>query len=161
MNTQKVRKGTLAVSIISILPHLFCCGIPAIAALLALGSTVGLGAALAANPLYSFVDAYHKPLLILAITGVTVSGILNLIAYRIDCRKAACDHGSCAPKKTKAFRIFLISLALLILDLAWFATEEFVLGLHDHHGHGHVEESHTEAPQSEGSHTDPYHDHHH
>lgn len=127
-------KGTYIVTLLSVLPHIFCCGIPVIAAFISLGTTVGLGAALATNPVYNFVDAYHTQLLMLAIGGVTLSGILNLIAYRIDCRKAACTHGDCRPKKLKSFRIFLISLALLMLDLAWFAAEEHLLGLHHHHG---------------------------
>lgn len=130
MKTENIRKSTLAISALSILPHLFCCGIPAVAALVALGSTVGLGAALAANPFYGFINTYHKELLIIAIIGVVMSGVLNFIAYRIDCREAACSHGSCAPKKSKAFRIFIISLCLLVLDIAWFATEELALGLH-------------------------------
>ncbi|NBV54476.1 MAG: hypothetical protein EBR79_02035 [Proteobacteria bacterium] len=137
-----IRKSTLAMSLLSILPHLLCCGIPAVAAMIALGGTVGLGAALMANPFYAFVDAYHTELLILAVVGVVISGVLNLIAYRMDCRAAAnstCTHAACAPKKSKAFRIFIISVVLLALDVAWFMTEEYVLGLH-HHGseaHGH------------------------
>lgn len=141
MNATTIRKSTLAMSLLSILPHLFCCGIPAIAGLIALGTTVGLGAALASNPVYSFVDTYHTQLLMVAISGVVLSGVLNFIAYRIDCRKASCDHGSCAPKKTKAFRVFIISCILLVLDIAWFATEEYVLELH-HHEHAAHEHNH-------------------
>lgn len=142
-----IRRGTLVMSLLSILPHLLCCGIPAVAAIVALGSTVGLGAVLMANPFYAFVDAYHTELLIVAVVGVVISGILNLIAYRMDCRavaNSACNHPACAPKKTKAFRIFIISVVLLALDIAWFMTEEHVLGLH-HHGsevHGHEEHHH-------------------
>lgn len=141
LSAQNVRKTTLWMSLLSILPHIFCCGIPAIAAMISLGTTVGLGAVLATNPLYSFVDQYHSILLMVAVAGVTFSGILNFIAYRIDCREAACSHGNCKPKKRRSFRIFMLSLFLLMLDLAWFATEEYVLGLH-HHGHDAHHEGH-------------------
>lgn len=134
-----LRKSTTLISVLSILPHLLCCGIPAVAAIVSLGSTVGFTAALAGSPLYETLDAYHTQLLTLAIAGVTISGIFNLAAYRIDCREAACTHAPCKPRKLSSFRIFLISLALLMVDLAWFYTEG-QLGLHDdsgHHGHNH------------------------
>ncbi|MCP5405557.1 MAG: hypothetical protein H6922_04995 [Pseudomonadaceae bacterium] len=132
MQTDTLRRSTFVISALSILPHVFCCGIPAVAGLISLGTTVGLGAVLAANPLYKLVDAYHTELLTLAVAGVLMSGVFNLIAYQIDCRKAACTHGSCAPTKLRSFRIFLISLALLAVDLTWFAVEEEVLALHHH-----------------------------
>lgn len=145
VSTTAIRKTTFAVSALSILPHIFCCGIPAVAAIIALGTTVGLGAALAGNPFYEFVDAYHAELLAVAIASVVLSGVLNFVAYRIDCRTAAtsaCTHGDCQPKKSSAFRVFFLSLALLAVDVAWFVAEEHVLGLH-HHGE-HAEEHHEE-----------------
>jgi hypothetical protein len=164
MNTAtKLRQTTSVVTMLSVLPHLLCCGIPAIAALIALGTTVGLAASLSANPFYMFVDAYHTELIILAICSVALSGMMNLIAYRIDCREAAnqgkmaesdaklhghCTHASCAPKKSASLKLFAISCVLLCLDLAWFYTEEQVLGLH-HHG---------EAVATEHA---AIHDHHH
>jgi hypothetical protein len=143
VSTAAIRKTTFAVSALSILPHIFCCGIPAAAALIALGTTVGLGAALAGNPFYQFVDTYHSELLAVAIASVILSGILNLVAYRMDCRTAAtsaCNHGDCKPKKSHAFRVFFLSLALLMVDIGWFVAEEHVLGLH-HHEH-HEEHAH-------------------
>lgn len=138
-----LRKSTAFVSVLSILPHLLCCGIPAVAAILSLGTTAGLGAALATNSFYTFVDTYHLQLLAIAVTGVAISGIFNLIAYRVDCREAACSHAPCKPKKARSFRIFLFSLALLMIDLAWFYTESHILGLHDNHGqHGHEHHNH-------------------
>jgi len=132
--TQRLRRGTAVVSVLSIIPHIFCCGIPAIMALISLGTTVGLAGVLATNPFYRFVDAYHPYLIALAVGSVVLSGILNLIAWRIDCHTAAshCHHGDCTPKKRSSLKIFLFSCLLLMLDLGWFSTEEFVLGLHHH-----------------------------
>lgn len=130
-----LRHTTFIVSTLAMLPHVFCCGIPAVVALISLGTTLGLGAAMAGNPFYAFVDAYHLPLLGLAIASVVISGILNFIAYRIDCRMAAasaCTHGDCTPRKRHSLRLFAASLALLALDIAWFSAEEYVLGLHHH-----------------------------
>lgn len=136
-----IRSTTFAVTALSILPHIFCCGIPVVAALISLGTTVGLAASLASNPLYQFVDAYHGWLLAVAVANVGVSGGLNYVAYRIDCRTAAsssCAHGDCAPKKANSLRMFMISLALLAVDVAWFGAEEWVLRLH----HGNENHSH-------------------
>ncbi len=135
MNTQKIRSTTGIISALSILPHIFCCGIPAVMALISLGTTIGLAGVMATNPLYRFVDNYHTILLGIAIGSVVLSGILNFVAWRIDCHEAAshCHHGDCAPKKRSSFKIFLFSLALLCVDIAWFATEEEVLGLHHKH----------------------------
>lgn len=131
-----LRKTTLGISLASLVPHLFCCGVPAMAAMIALGGTLGLSTAMASNPLYQLVDGYHSILLMLAVAGVVVSGTLNYIAYRIDCHNAACTHGCCTPKKRDAFRIFFLSLVLLAADVLWFANEEYVLGLH-HSAHIH------------------------
>ncbi|HCR85970.1 MAG TPA: hypothetical protein DIV86_04765 [Alphaproteobacteria bacterium] len=146
MQTENIRKTTLAISLLSILPHLLCCGIPVVLALISLGTTVGLATALATNPLYNFVDHYHTQLLFVAVIGVVTSGFFNLIAYRMDCKAMSdlCTHDSCAPKKTKSFKIFFISLILLFVDIAWFATEEYVLGLHNHNHHEAHEDHHHE-----------------
>ncbi|NBU69983.1 MAG: hypothetical protein EBQ80_06590 [Proteobacteria bacterium] len=50
---------------------------------------------------------------------------------------------SSAPTKSKAFRVFIISVVLLALDVTWFMTEEYVLGLHHHGGEVHGYEEHT------------------
>ncbi len=158
LSATQIRKTTSAVTMLSVLPHLLCCGIPVVAALIALGSTVGLAASLANNPFYNFIHVYHSELIIVAIASVAFSGIMNLIAYRIDCREADqaaiaakdalahghCTHDDCTPKKSASLKLFVISCVLLCLDLAWFYTEESVLGLHHHHhetthtDHGHA-----------------------
>lgn len=132
VKTAAIRRTTSVISVLSILPHIFCCGIPAVMAIISLGTTVGLAGVLATNPFYKFVDAYHEILISIAVASVILSGVLNFVAWRIDCHTAAshCEHGDCTPKKRGSFKIFLFSLALLTLDLAWFATEKFELGLH-------------------------------
>lgn len=134
MKTQSIRRTTGIVSALSILPHIFCCGIPAGMALVSLGTTLGLAGVLATNPLYRFVDDYHGLLLGVAIGSVVLSGILNFVAWRIDCHASAqscsCNHDHCAPKKRTGLKIFLFSLVLLCLDIAWFVAEESLLGLH-------------------------------
>ncbi|MFZ2586705.1 MAG: hypothetical protein WAZ18_01065 [Alphaproteobacteria bacterium] len=141
MTANQLRRTTFVVTALSVLPHIFCCGIPVVAGLISLGTTLGLAASLASNPLYMFVDAYHGWLLAAAFVSVGMSGILNYMAYQIDCRTAAqssCHHGDCKPKKSQSFKVFMVSLALLAVDVAWFATEEMVLGLHHHEAHaGH------------------------
>jgi hypothetical protein len=142
--TNSIRRTTGIVSVLSILPHVFCCGIPAIMALISLGTTIGLAGVLATNPLYRLIDSYHEILLIVAIVSVIISGVLNYLAYRIDCHTAAshCHHGDCTPKKRASAKIFYFSLGLLVLDLAWFATERNLLGLHNHHESHHEEQVH-------------------
>ncbi len=145
LQTQTLRRTTSLLTALSVLPHLFCCGIPAVTALISLGTTVGLAASLAGNPFYQFVDTYHAELITIAVASVAFSGLMNFIAWRIDCRTAAhsaCHHGDCTPKKNNSLKLFGLSCALLAVDLAWFAAEENVLGLH-HHGH---EAEHSAAP---------------
>lgn len=131
-DTATIRRTTSIISVLSILPHIFCCGIPAAMAIISLGTTVGLAGVLATNPFYKFVDQYHEILISIAITSVILSGILNFVAWRIDCHTAAshCHHGDCTPKKRGSLKVFILSLCLLCLDLGWFATEKFELGLH-------------------------------
>jgi hypothetical protein len=140
------RKAGLGLAIASIVPHILCCLLPTAAALVSLGTTVGLGAALATNPLYLWVDAYHPYLLVLAIGATLVSGLITYVAYKIDCRSYAqghakvCSHADCAPKKGVAFKLFYISCALLVLDVSYYLAEEHLLGLHYHGSHtiGHT-----------------------
>lgn len=132
---EKLRNSAFVVSTVSLLPHILCCLLPTVTALITLGTTVGLGAALASSPLYRMVDAYHVYLLGVAVFTVFVSGVINFVAWRIDCRSQShmnhgCAHEPCAPKKTTAYRIFLISCALLILDVGYFLFEVQILGLH-------------------------------
>jgi len=129
-NTLNVQKTTFTVTMLSFIPHLLCCVIPIGASLIALGTTIGLGAALASNPIYSFVNEYHVHLLVFATIMVALSGAFNLYAYQVDCAKtaSACTHKSCKPKKLRSFRIFLISLFLLFLDFSWFVFETNFLG---------------------------------
>ena len=161
MTANKLRQSTFFITLLSTIPHLFCCVIPVVAAIIAVGSTAGLGATLASNALYNWIDAYHMTFLKIAIFGVLLSGVLNLIAYRMACKEACCAGHVCAPKKTKAFRLFIISFVLLLLDLSWFATEKYVLNLHNHdhnHGHAHHEEHHPEHDAHDDHHG---HDDHH
>lgn len=135
-NTAILRRAGFWLGLISMLPHLFCCALPVMVALISLGSTIGLGAALSGNPLYHAVDANHATLLTLAIISVAVTALLNVIAWRIDCKKAetACSHGDCTPRKKTSFKLLWISMGLLVLDITWYVIESRAL---DFHNHGH------------------------
>lgn len=135
-NPEALRRRALWLSATSILPHLLCCMLPTVAALMSLGTTLGLAATLADNPLYRLVDQYHTELLLVALVSVAVSGMLNYISWRVDCRTDGhCHHPPCAPKKRTAHRVFILSCLLLVLDVSWYVTEEYVLGLHHHDAH--------------------------
>lgn len=145
-SSKRLRTGAGLVSALSLLPHIFCCLLPTVAALLALGSTVGLGTALMGNPLYRFVDAWHPWLLALAVFSVALAALSNFIAWRVDCHTPTtlnhhhgCDHGACAPKKRTSLKLLYISMALLAIDVAWYAAETHLLHLHNH---GHEAEEH-------------------
>ncbi|MBI3701166.1 MAG: hypothetical protein HY242_12070 [Afipia sp.] len=135
-SVQKLRHSAFAVSIVSMLPHIFCCLLPTVAALLTLGTTVGLGAALANDRLYRFVDGYHVYILGLAVFTVVISGVVNLAASRIEIH----DHGAADGHhhdaswfdRFSSLKIFLLSLGLLAFDVGYFLFEENVLGLHHH-----------------------------
>ncbi len=135
---KKLRHSAFTISILSLLPHIFCCLLPTAAALVSLGTTVGLATALSSNPLYRMVDAYHIYFLGLAVVTVIVSGVINYVAWRIDCHdhtalnEEGCHHEPCQPKKTGAFKIFLFSVALLVFDISYYLFEENILGLHHH-----------------------------
>jgi hypothetical protein len=136
-NPEALRRRALWLSVTSILPHLLCCMLPTVAALMSLGTTLGLAATLADNPLYRLVDQYHTQLLLVAVLSVAVSGVLNFVSWRVDCRtNGHCHHPPCAPKKRAAQRVFIVSCLLLVLDVSWYVTEEYVLGLHHHAEHG-------------------------
>ncbi|HEX2858672.1 MAG TPA: hypothetical protein VHP58_00480 [Alphaproteobacteria bacterium] len=137
-HAKTLRKSAFTASLFSLLPHIVCCLMPTAAALVSLGTTVGLGAALSANPLYRLVDGYHFYFLGLAVFTVILSGLINFVSWRIDCHNHSklnaegCHHEPCEPKKSGAFRIFLFSVALLAFDIGYYLFEEDILGLHHH-----------------------------
>ncbi|PIZ30432.1 MAG: hypothetical protein COY40_04645 [Alphaproteobacteria bacterium CG_4_10_14_0_8_um_filter_53_9] len=138
LSSSDVRRGAGLLTILSLIPHIFCCFLPGVAALMALGSTLGLAATLADNPFYTFVDTYHLWFLTIAIGSVMVSAVANFIAWRMDCHTPTvlnpdgCSHGDCTPKKRTSLRVFFISLAFLAVDISWFAFEQN-MGFHGNH----------------------------
>lgn len=139
LQPRTLRRSALGLSLFSILPHLLCCLLPTVAALISLGTTAGLAGALATNPLYMLVDAYHFQLLLIAIISTALSGVITYFSWRSAQLHAqahvvndvlACN---CPTHKRQPIKIFALSLALLTLDVAWYLTEENLLGLHNHH----------------------------
>lgn len=131
-STEKLRHSAFAVSVISLLPHIFCCLLPTAAALVSLGTTVGLGATLVANPLYRLVDTYHVYFLSLAVCAVAFSGLVNFIAWRVEAAGHNHSHDDNKPTSTvsSSFKIFAISAVLLVVDVGYFVFEKDILGLH-------------------------------
>lgn len=136
--TNPLRLTTWGLSLLAVVPHIFTCVLPALAALL--GSSA-LGAAWAQPLLNSTlgvaITKHHFSLLIVATGAAVVSLVTNLIRYQCGCgAKCTCqkdENGNCpcttGPRGGKGSLAFSVAL-LLLVGASWLV---FIIPGHQHH----------------------------
>jgi hypothetical protein len=100
----------------SLLPHLFCCVLPAVSSLAGVGAVAGMSILQGLH-----IDWVHKnEMTLLVFSGVMIalSGAFQLYSRKINCHDTGCDHGPCEPRKNKARWAFWIALGLFVINLA-------------------------------------------
>ncbi|MHA1540106.1 MAG: hypothetical protein ACTSXQ_06495 [Alphaproteobacteria bacterium] len=120
-----LQKTTTSLLAVTILTHLFCCGIPMVANILAFLSVFGLTAS--SGHSMHFFHYYQQEILIFATAVIVFSGVLQYISWRIDCKTESCKHAPCTKKKKQAAKLFWISLFLYLTNLIFFLLGEHLL----------------------------------
>ncbi len=100
------------------LSHVFCCGLPMLAAIMSAGSQVGLSGSFVA--FHHFTHAYEVPILIGSGLLLLTAFLLQVISYRVECNQAICQHGDCTPRKFRVSWIFVVALALFVVNVSVF-----------------------------------------
>jgi len=121
---------TYALLVSSALMHIFCCGIPLILALMNMTVVFGIAGAGALHS--GWFEQFEMTVLVVSGTLLVVTGLIQFISGRVDCRTdGICAHQPCDKKKHLSKRIFQFAVVLYIINLALF------LATHEHLFHAH------------------------
>ncbi|MFZ2619787.1 MAG: hypothetical protein WAX89_02845 [Alphaproteobacteria bacterium] len=131
-----MQRLTTAAVILAELSHVFCCGIPILAAALSMWTQLGMGAGFLA--FHDAMHAYEVPVLIFSGCMIALSALLQFASHKVHCQ-TACHHGDCTPKKFQASKMFWVALALYGANLAVYFMH---LSWAEEHDHMHAEEVH-------------------
>ena len=135
----KIRTVSKFLSLASLISHFFCCFLPGVISLVTLVTLTG--ATVITMEDFGIPEYVHQEMIYVSFVVLIVSGLANIVSYKIDCREMGCVHGSCAPKKSKYFKLYAYSVAFFLLN----AVIHFTLHTeHDHHGHAEHVEHHEE-----------------
>lgn len=99
--------------------HIFCCGLPLVMSIIGLGTVIGLSGI---HAIHDVMHQYEVDILIGSGILLAIGGIVQIIAWRLDCREdGACTHTPCAPKKNKSLILLLLAATFYIINLLMFA----------------------------------------
>jgi hypothetical protein len=102
--------------------HVLCCGLPLLLSIGTIASLIGLGSGGVFHP--AWFDAYEERLLMLSASILAITGLVQFISYRLDCRRMAashCHHAPCDKKKRLARNLYGFAVALFAINLIIFA----------------------------------------
>jgi hypothetical protein len=111
-------RAATGLSVMAELTHVFCCGIPLTVAALSLG-TVG-GAFTSLHAFHDVMHIYEVRILLGSGLILALSGALQYLSFRLDCRQTGCHHGDCSPKKFRASLLFKLATLAYGLNLLLF-----------------------------------------
>lgn len=121
MSADKIIRYSNRADLLSIGAHIFCCGVPTIAALLSLISTAGMTGVLAIEHLTDLTETWHQAAFYFSTAMVLLAVTSYVIARRRDCvAEGHCAHEPCAPKKTTGWKRLALSLVLYAANVGVF-----------------------------------------
>ena len=105
--------------ILSQLSHIFCCGLPAVVALLSLLSGAGLMSALpgALSHSHEIFHAWETSIFIFSAIVLAIGWGLDIAARKVDCHDTGCGHPPCEPVKQRAHFTLKIATVLFLANL--------------------------------------------
>ena len=119
--------------------HLFCCFLPGVLSILTLIASSGAAAVTLED--FGIPEAWHDDIIKFSATVLIISGIMNFISWRIDCREDGnCTHEPCETKKNTYLKLYLFSVVFFFINVSihyGFHVD------HDHSLHGHEAHAHT------------------
>lgn len=111
-----VRTFAKILSVASLISHFFCCFLPGVISLITLITLSG--SVFITMEDFGIPEYIHEELIYISFAVLVVSGLINYISWKMDCRAGAdaCGHEPCAPKKAKYFRLYGYSVAFFLLN---------------------------------------------
>ncbi len=115
MRTLLAQRITLSFVIGTCLVHVLCCGLPLLLSITSLTTLLGLTGI---DALHKGVEPYEEMLMQLSAALLVVTGVVQYVAHRIDCRRdGACEHTPCDTKKRLSLKIYLATLAIFMVNV--------------------------------------------
>lgn len=116
---QLTQRFTYAIVLGSCLMHVFCCGIPLLLALTNIAAMFGIAGA---GTLHShWFEQFEVTVLVLAGGMLALTGLIQLVSNRINCRTDGhCSHEPCDKKKTLSQHMFTFAVLLFALNVLLF-----------------------------------------
>lgn len=116
MRIQSGEKYINIAALAALLPHLFCCVLPAVSSMAGIGAIAGIS--LLQGLHIHWVHEYESALLVFSGAMIALSGGFQLYSRKINCHDTGCCHPPCEPRKIKARWAFWIALTLFVINLA-------------------------------------------
>lgn len=121
---QRFSKFATHMSLLAALSHVFCCGLPMLAAILSLGATAG--STIGLSSMHETLHEWEAEILMFSGAMLSLSGVSLWISRRVDCRsEGACCHEPCAPKKDLSFRLFIVASVIFTVNFALYLNHRF------------------------------------
>ena len=95
--------------------HIFCCVLPTVLSIASISSVFGLSTVDIFN--FEWFEAIELQVLIVSGIILFISGMAQLISWRIKCNTDVCHHGSCDQRKNWAMRLFIFATTLYLFSL--------------------------------------------
>lgn len=103
--------------IFSAISHLFCCFLPGVLSVVTL--IASSGSAIVTLDDLGLPEKYHADIITFSFVMLVVSGVMNYISWRIDCRKDGhCVHEPCKPKKKGYLKLYFASVIFFLINVA-------------------------------------------
>jgi hypothetical protein len=118
MGQVMLNRLTACFSVMAEATHIFCCGIPITVAALSLGGAGGAFAFL--HAFHDVMHDYEVPVLLGSAFLLALSGALQYVSFRLDCRRTGCRHGDCTPRKFRASLLLKLALVVYGINLLLF-----------------------------------------
>ncbi len=126
MSSKTPHKALNFAAIIAVLPHILCCGLPALVSLLSLGSAFGV---LTANTaLHASLHIYEGHFVIFSLVILLFGWVLNWKSKQLNCQTDGhCHHSEPAHtvKKKNTHRILQVATALTVVNILFLLFERF------------------------------------
>lgn len=96
--------------------HVFCCGIPLLLSIGSIAMALGISGGEWLHP--DWLHAYESTLVIASGAVLLITGMVQYISNRINCRTDGhCHHAPCDKKKRLAQRLYSVAVLLFVVNL--------------------------------------------
>ena len=110
-----IHKFANAAVIAAGLSHVFCCVLPAVLSILSISTVFGASTTTVLN--FEWFEAIEEQVLIFSGVVLFISGLAQLVSWRVKCNASVCCHEPCEKRKNWAMRLFIFATVIYLFNL--------------------------------------------